>query len=381
MVDALKGVRGTSSKNMSYAVWLPGLSRAQVFQSRGIHFNNMGHSVRRLVKYDPGEKPRTVTRLELLPEEALYLLERGTLTCYKATSNDEGDALSDPSNIASLLASGATISAQQAYAEFIGTEDLTLERYQCYAYLKRLGFIITRAVSPLSSPSYPQPPPYGPSEKSSLQAPSIWKTILSCLQRVRSHLTQIFVCPHHTGWLKPLWRTSFGWLSSCDYPTIFRHLRIIPAGHLNPLSTTRPINSSPYKIFYHMWKPNSAWKKTAPPYPDFELIVIDGRTTPIPSIYELTTVFGMLPQVPPPLPRRKNPPRPPPAPLGLTLKNLLTLAWLKGKLFPPKPVLPTPHPFAAIRAGHKSVVIGVVDAGTLSFFRFAQGCLEEWPMM
>ncbi|KAF8310619.1 tRNA-splicing endonuclease subunit sen54 N-term-domain-containing protein [Cantharellus anzutake] len=334
MVDALKGVRGTSSKNMSYAVWLPGLSRAQVFQSRGIHFNNMGHSVRRLVKYDPGEKPRTVTRLELLPEEALYLLERGTLTCYKATSNDEGDALSDPSNIASLLASGATISAQQAYAEFIGTEDLTLERYQCYAYLKRLGFIITRAVSPLSSPSYPQPPPY---------APSIWKTILSCLQRVRSHLTQIFVCPHHTD-----------------------------AGHLNPLSTTRPINSSPYKIFYHMWKPNSAWKKTAPPYPDFELIVIDGRTTPIPSIYELTTVFGMLPQ---------NPPRPPPAPLGLTLKNLLTLAWLKGKLFPPKPVLPTPHPFAAIRAGHKSVVIGVVDAGTLSFFRFAQGCFEEWPMM
>jgi tRNA-splicing endonuclease subunit Sen54 len=34
----------------------------------------------------------------------------------------------------------------------------------------------------------------------------------------------------------------------------------------------------------------------------------------------------------------------------------------------------------ALRQGNKSVVIAVVDAGTVSFFRFGQGAFEEWPM-
>jgi tRNA-splicing endonuclease subunit Sen54 len=35
----------------------------------------------------------------------------------------------------------------------------------------------------------------------------------------------------------------------------------------------------------------------------------------------------------------------------------------------------------ALRQGNKSVVIAVVDAGTMSFFRFGQGAFEEWPMV
>jgi tRNA-splicing endonuclease subunit Sen54 len=35
----------------------------------------------------------------------------------------------------------------------------------------------------------------------------------------------------------------------------------------------------------------------------------------------------------------------------------------------------------ALRQGNKSVVIAVVDAGTMSFFKFGQGAFEEWPMV
>jgi hypothetical protein len=34
----------------------------------------------------------------------------------------------------------------------------------------------------------------------------------------------------------------------------------------------------------------------------------------------------------------------------------------------------------ALRQGNKSVIIAVVDAGTVSFFKFGQGAFEEWPM-
>jgi tRNA-splicing endonuclease subunit Sen54 len=38
------------------------------------------------------------------------------------------------------------------------------------------------------------------------------------------------------------------------------------------------------------------------------------------------------------------------------------------------------NPFAALRQGNKSVIIAVVDAGAVSFFKFGQGAFEEWPM-
>jgi tRNA-splicing endonuclease subunit Sen54 len=34
----------------------------------------------------------------------------------------------------------------------------------------------------------------------------------------------------------------------------------------------------------------------------------------------------------------------------------------------------------ALRQGNKSVVIAVVDAGPVSFFKFGQGTFEDWPM-
>ncbi|KAJ6599245.1 hypothetical protein DFH09DRAFT_1071020 [Mycena vulgaris] len=71
----------------------------------------------------------------LLPEEALYLVERGSMVCTKH---------------------GGPISVQQAYADMLG-HDIPFEAYQVYAYLKRLGYNVTRYRSPF--PDYPSPGP------------------------------------------------------------------------------------------------------------------------------------------------------------------------------------------------------------------------------
>jgi tRNA-splicing endonuclease subunit Sen54 len=39
-----------------------------------------------------------------------------------------------------------------------------------------------------------------------------------------------------------------------------------------------------------------------------------------------------------------------------------------------------PNPFAVLKQGKKIIVIAVVDSGSVGFFRFGQGCFEEFPM-
>jgi tRNA-splicing endonuclease subunit Sen54 len=71
------------------------------------------------------EKPAGTKRLELLPEEALYLVERGALFCSMPAfqdSIDEQMVLDDLTRV--------PMSVQQAYSEMIGKEALTLEKYQ-----------------------------------------------------------------------------------------------------------------------------------------------------------------------------------------------------------------------------------------------------------
>ena len=117
------------SKSVSYAVWYPNLARAHVTVARGVHFTSMGHSAQRPASSSQltasGKCPKK--RLELLPEETLYLLEKGALFCWKASCDDGPDE-----NLVDWDSSsqGAPMSVQQAYAEMIGAEDLTLDRYQ-----------------------------------------------------------------------------------------------------------------------------------------------------------------------------------------------------------------------------------------------------------
>ncbi|KAF7422970.1 tRNA-splicing endonuclease subunit sen54 [Pleurotus ostreatus] len=350
MFDALRATRSTSSKAMSYAVWYPSIARAHVTLSRGIHFTSMGHSVPR--KEENEEK--TTKRLELLPEEAIYMIERGALFCTKA--------------------GGAPMSAQQAFSEMLGTEDMTLEKYQVYSYLKRLGYVVTRATPP--SPFYPVTPP-----SSTSSTPLRHQSLFS---RFTFHLTKLF---SRFNWWRPLCINP--WLRQhMSYEFIYKSLRFIPSGHNAPLHV-KHTSASPYKIFYHLYKPSTPFKKTSPPPPDFSVVVVDARVTQMPTLRELDDLFGELPELPPPLSRQRHPqqgPQParnqlPPAPPTPTTLWSWISSWVFKEPETPSPLPRRPNPFAALKAGKRIVVIAAVDAGNISFFRFGQGGFEDWPMM
>jgi len=94
----------------------------------------MGHSAVRLTLDENGLE-KVKKRLELLPEEAIYLIERGALFCW-----NESD-VHTPHLQGSEGIAGIPMSVQQAYAEMIGKENLTLEKFQ-------VGFLTPKTIPP-----------------------------------------------------------------------------------------------------------------------------------------------------------------------------------------------------------------------------------------
>ena len=100
---------------------------------RGTHFRTVGHADRNGV--------------HLRPEEALYLVERGSLelrlrgdgwSSEAPTGEAKGEEMDEREE-------GVPVGVQSTYAMLLGIEGLTLERYQVYAGLKRSGYIVHRA--------------------------------------------------------------------------------------------------------------------------------------------------------------------------------------------------------------------------------------------
>lgn len=87
-----------------------------VERQRGQHFRTMGRADRE-------------GRMHLLPEETLYLLERGSLDVRWP---EEGPW------------AGLPVSLQAAYAMLAGRDGCSVERYVVYAGLKRMGYVVRR---------------------------------------------------------------------------------------------------------------------------------------------------------------------------------------------------------------------------------------------
>ncbi|ODV91389.1 hypothetical protein CANCADRAFT_3096 [Tortispora caseinolytica NRRL Y-17796] len=107
MYRALASDRMHSAKNRVEADWMGELRKARVIAASGTHFLTMGY--------------QNSSGIWLEPEEALYLIERGTLMCR---------------------ANGVPLSLEGAYAAMIGA--CSIEKFQVYSNLKRNGYIVRR---------------------------------------------------------------------------------------------------------------------------------------------------------------------------------------------------------------------------------------------
>lgn len=223
-------------------------------------------------KKKKAQKKNNEPRLWLLPEEALWLIERGTLEI--SWPADEGEDMDE----------GLPMSVQAAHVAFLGMEKaggLTLEEYTVYQYLKRAGFIVLRAKDNLHNvPSY----------KETWEWPtfaSVWKNILSKKP------------PALTGRGKAGPLVQLGLYRS--YNDIFRMLTLISTN--NPKSdkniSPRVEDPNALNVTYHVYKARPGYKKTERGPPDFYFSVINARQTSVPTEPQIDALLKQTPYHPP----------------------------------------------------------------------------------
>lgn len=125
MRDALSHTRMHVPRSHVVGVYDAATGLTRVNKIKGQMFRNIGKDV-------------SGGGVDLFPEEALWALERGSLDVRWSKAHDGEDE------------EGLPMSLQGAYAAFIGEEEegrgkLTVEKYQVYSGLKRVGYTVLRA--------------------------------------------------------------------------------------------------------------------------------------------------------------------------------------------------------------------------------------------
>jgi tRNA-splicing endonuclease subunit Sen54 len=308
--------------------WRQGLDDDHVIMvesSKGPHFRTMGKST-------IGKKDTT---LWLLPEEALYLVERGNIdlwwpsrSSFKGHVGDE-EKVQEQTDEAELSGNddGLPMSLQAAYALLLGKDEergkIGFERYAVYANLKRAGYVARRAPDQTMS-----------QHRSSLQnASSIFSWLFG------RFLSQDLKRPAFGPLVKPgMYRS---------YNSIYRQLAIIPRykPSPDPQDSSRP--ELPYAIVYELWKATRipTFAKSNPGIPDFRLAVADARSTSIPTLKQMSSLLESTPWDPPP------PPTIGPVPTSQRLKH-----------------------------GYRNAILAVVDQGIISYLRLGETAFGEEKM-
>lgn len=302
MHDALSVPRTHNPKNLIIGLYDQSDDSTTIEQPRGPNLRTMG-------------KGDSQGRLSLLPEETLYLVERGSLDLRWRSEELEGIPLS----------------LQAAYAYLLGNQGLTLERYTVYAGLKRSGYVVQRGPAwypedydkdfvPQREVEKPRPlglfaqfykslfdkplpdlPPSGP-----LLTPGFYRSYNS-IYRLLS------LIPAHDP-AAPTDRESLRSSASMGHPTSPTHPRIRPA--------------------FYVWKPTSEFKKSVPPPPDFRIAVINAREEGFPVLEQLDDLLQSVPYDPPPLGSEEQ-------------------------------------VYRRVKHGWRNVILAVVDQGVVSYIRVA----------
>lgn len=322
MHNALSWQRVHQPKGHTIATYHPESNMAYAYNPKGPLFAKMGQVL------SPGQDPLGSDKLRgqrlwLLPEEALYLIERGTIDVRWPASEEEA-AAGQP---------GLPMSLQGAYAMFIGGEDpsdgaLTFERYSVYSALKRGGYTVLRA------PSWNGPgPPLGPEHFPPVERQT-WRIGLSSLaswpRRLLSANLGNYTTKQEGG---PL--TEPGLYRS--YVDVYRRLALIDSFDPTVQRCPNDAHTAPtdpgFRVTYHVFKPGSnTFKKTAPGPPDFRIAVVDARKTSMPDLQQLGALMETVPFQPP---------------------------------------VETAQMYAKLRHGYKNVILALVDQGITSYLRIA----------
>ncbi|EMC91529.1 hypothetical protein BAUCODRAFT_78972 [Baudoinia panamericana UAMH 10762] len=268
MHNALSFQRVHQPKGYTMATYHPESNMAYSYNPKGPLFARMGQVLSALE--DPlGNDERRGQRLWLLPEELIYLLERGTIDVRWPVSEDDEDDRALP------------MSVQAAYAMCIGGT-LTLERHIVYSSLKRAGYIVLRSADFNGSGPSPGTECYPPlpdrtwrglhhGRDGCLLQPALYRSYADIYSRLA--LVQF----HDPTTQRP---------QPSNLPVT------IPTDLHQPLSSI--------SVTYNIWKPGTTmFKKSSPGTPDFRIAVVNARETKVPSLQQLSSLMEAVPYEPP----------------------------------------------------------------------------------
>ena len=276
-------------------------------------------------------KGKPVPTLWLLPEEALYLVERGSLDMWWPTSssfkhaqnkredNDTEDESVDEKD------EGTPMSLQAAYAMLIGREGqrgkVTMEKYNVYSNLRRAGYVVQRAWEW-------DPKASGLGNKDVQEPYSIFNWIFG-----RLFAEEEIKHPAYGPLVQPgMYRS---------YNSIYRQIAIIPR-HKPLRIPDNPTPEHPYKVSFHLWKAAAGYSKRNAGPPDFRVAVADARVDSIPTLKQMTSLLESTPWDPPPSSIED------PVKVNQRLKH-----------------------------GWRNVLLAVVDQGVVSFMRLSEAAFGE----
>ncbi|KAI5449698.1 tRNA-splicing endonuclease subunit sen54 [Naganishia albida] len=439
LFDGLSGVRGTSSKNISHTTLSANSPFAQVQLVRGNLFLTLGHTIRAKGKPSAAAAaqdaipPANTSTMELLPEEALYLLERGTMQIWCAPSAYD-PALGRTEQVGyefdeevQGFKGMVEMSVMEGFSRFIGQEGLSLERYQVYAGLKRLGYTVQRTErflparfrKPESTEQAVTTTGAGASQVLLRLEASVRTGLRTVLRTIAFPFVWLLKAFHNV--TARLFQRSgddgqrlLGKVTATGYGALYEKLRIIPSGHSHPSripaspsptpaadATEDPFASlveNPYLPFFHVWKPATHWTRgkwdrgspeglqSLPP--DFWIGVVDARSVPFPTLPQMEEIFPVLPALPTPMvrPRGTAPPK-----AGTTPAPAATPSPSFGRRFldffhlgargKPAAAPPLVNTFLALKQGDRSLIVAVVDGGNVGWTRLGRGGFEEHVMV
>ncbi|KAF2189570.1 tRNA splicing endonuclease-like protein subunit [Zopfia rhizophila CBS 207.26] len=319
MHNALSWPRIHTQKTHLLATYHPESNMAYVKKAKTQHFQTLGH-------FKAGKN-------WLLPEEALFMIERGSMDCRWPVQVEEGRTDIIVYDGQEENERGVPMSLQGAYAAFIGFEGgvggkLTLEMYTVYAGLKRAGFIVFRAGDwddeRLPIQYNEQDARDGDKVKSGNWAFGFVAEIWRRLSRKETEVpADRLKCGPLLG--SGLYRS---------YADIYRLLQVIPTRDRNapPELILPPDCSNPFRITFDVYKTAGAgkFKKSTRGPPDYRIAVVNARETPVPTMAQLNDLLATTPYDPP------NP---------------------NGNLY------------QKLRHGSRNVILAVVDNGIPSYIR------------
>jgi tRNA-splicing endonuclease subunit Sen54 len=273
----------------------------------------------------------------LLPEEALYLVERGDLTIWwprvpiediTPSSGRIPDALRDAET---SFEYGTPLSLQAAYSLLIGGQGdqskIPLEHYQVYANLRRSGYLIQRAVAPLTTSS------------GSPTSRTLWQWLFSLISENARAAKEPPMSSRTTA---PLVRAGLYRSYASIYSSLYIIPRHKPAESPNGVVTPQP----PFKVSLHVYRSRPDFQKSKPGPPDFRIAVINARTTSVPTLEQLSALVDASPWDPPDPPNPSNAHN-----IGLMYKRL--------------------------KHGWRNVILAVVDGGLISYLKISDMAFGE----